>query len=269
MQIRDLGALNGPVLLFGGVYGNVQALEAVLEMAAKLGAVPVCTGDIVAYCADGEACCQIFRRAGIATIAGNCERNLAAGAADCGCGFESGTTCDRLSAQWFAHARASLSAESLRWMQGLPAHIVFSHQGRRYGVLHGGADDIARFVWPAAPDVAAQCEQADSALGPLAGIIAGHCGLGFRQGRWANAGAIGMPPNDGAPKTRYAILQAGALRFHALDYDHASARASMQACGLVQGYEQCLHTGLWPSQDALPPRLRRPSPFLSFPNTPG
>lgn len=30
-------------------------------------------------------------------IAGSCEENLAAGALDCGCGFEEGTACDLLS----------------------------------------------------------------------------------------------------------------------------------------------------------------------------
>ncbi len=257
MQILDLGEAGGPVLLFGGVYGNLQALEAVLEAAHRLGAVPVCTGDIVAYCADGEACCAIFRQENIATIAGNCERNLAAGADDCGCGFTQGTTCDRLSAAWFAHAQKTISPESLAWMRALPDRIMFSHGGRRYGVLHGGADDIARFVWPSGP-VLAQIAQAEAQMGPLGYVVAGHSGLGFRHGRWVNAGAIGMPPNGGSPNTCYALLHHGALRFARLAYDYRAAKAAMEAAGLVQGYEQALVSGWWPSEDVLPQGLRRP-----------
>ena len=256
MQIQDLGKIDGPVLLFGGVYGNLQALEAVLEVVHELDAVPICTGDIVAYCADGEACCTVFRREGIATIAGNCECNLATGAADCGCGFEADTACDRLSAAWFSHAQATVSIQSLAWMRALPDRIIFSHAGRRYGVVHGGADDIARFIWPRA-QVKRHMELAKAQMGPLDAVVAGHCGLGFRQGRWINAGALGMPPNSGRPETCYAVLDRGAVRFERLVYDTNSAIAAMTEIGLTQGYEKTLSSGVWPSQEVLPIGLRR------------
>jgi len=266
MQIRDLGKIDAPVLLFGGVYGNLQALEALLDVANTLGVVPVCTGDIVAYCADGEACCQLFQRENIVTIAGNCERNLATGAADCGCGFEAGTACDRLSAAWFAHAQKTISSRSLAWMRDLPDRITFSHAGRRYGVLHGAAGDIARFIWPVSADIAAQIAIAEAQLGPLDGVISGHAGLGFKQGRWLNSGAIGMPPNGGVPETCFAILNQGAVRFERLAYDHKAAKAAMEVAGLTQGYEKTLASGWWPSEDTLPKRLKRggvfPAPAL-------
>ena len=258
MQIRDLGELERPVLLFGGVYGNLQALEAVLGVAREIGAVPICTGDIVAYCADGEACCEMFRRERVETIAGNCEQNLALGAADCGCGFEPGTACDRLSAAWFGHARATVSDQSLAWMRTLPDRITFSHAGRRYGVLHGGADDIAQFIWPR-EQVAGHIQQAEAQMGALDAVVSGHCGLGFRQGRWINAGALGMPPNGGRPETRYVVLNKGAVRFECLNYDYLSASAAMEVAGLVQGYERALTSGLWPSEDVLPVGFRRAS----------
>ncbi len=257
MQIKDLGEISGPVLLFGGVYGNLQALLAVLKVANELSAVLVCTGDIVAYCADGEACCEVFRAQNIATIAGNCERNLAAGAADCGCGFEEGTACDRLSAAWFAHAQKTISPASLDWMKHLPDRIIFTQSGQRYGVLHGGADDIAQFNWPNGADIVPQIARAEKQLGPLGTVVSGHSGLGFRQGRWLNTGAIGMPPNGGQPETCYAVLHQGAVRFARLSYNYSAAKAAMQAVGLVQGYEQTLASGWWPSQDVLPTRLRQ------------
>jgi len=257
MQIIDIGSISRPVLLFGGVYGNLQALKAVLALAKAQDMQPLCTGDIAAYCADGEACAALMRAENIPAIAGNCERNLAEGADDCGCGFESGTTCDRLSTSWFAHARATITPASRAWMQGLPERLIFSHAGRRYGLLHGGADDIARFVWPGAAGIAAQLAMAEAQMGPLDGVIAGHCGLAFRQGRWVNAGAIGMPPNDGGAETRYAVLKNGAVVFQKLAYDPASAQKAMLVAGLTQGYDTCLQSGFWPSQDVLPKRLKR------------
>ena len=39
--------------------------------------------------------------------------------------------------------------------------------------------------------------------------------------------------------------------------DHAKARRAMEARGLAQGYHETLTTGIWPSEDILPPVLRR------------
>ncbi|OYV85079.1 MAG: radical SAM protein, partial [Acidiphilium sp. 21-68-69] len=90
---------DGPVLVFGGCYSNLQATRALLE-AAKAHEIPpermICTGDVVAYGADPQACAALIRDHGIATVMGNCEEQLGAGAADCGCGFTEGSSCDRL-----------------------------------------------------------------------------------------------------------------------------------------------------------------------------
>ena len=80
-------------------------------------------------------------------VAGNCERQLGAYEDGCGCGFEAGTTCDILSAGWFAHADAKVDAGTREWMAGLPDMILFTHQGQRCAVIHGGAMDVSRFIW--------------------------------------------------------------------------------------------------------------------------
>lgn len=58
MPLLELGTLDGPVLLFGGNYSNLRATEALIAEASRLG-VPadhvICTGDVVAYCADPQA----------------------------------------------------------------------------------------------------------------------------------------------------------------------------------------------------------------------
>ncbi|MDH3791615.1 MAG: metallophosphoesterase, partial [Rhodospirillales bacterium] len=57
-DVLDLGAFDEPVLVFGGPYGNLQATRALLDEAARRGIAPsrlLCTGDVVAYCADPQA----------------------------------------------------------------------------------------------------------------------------------------------------------------------------------------------------------------------
>ena len=106
MRVRDLGEMEGEVLLFGGPYSNLHALQALQDRAGAQGLPPeraICTGDVAAYCADPGPSVSLLRDWGAAVVAGNCERQIAAGAGDCGCGFEAGTACDLLSRGWYAH----------------------------------------------------------------------------------------------------------------------------------------------------------------------
>lgn len=256
---------DGPVLVFGGPYSNLQATQAVLAEAARRGVAPeniVCTGDVVAYCADAEATLDLIMRAGVHVVMGNCEEQLAARADDCGCGFAEGTACDLLSAQWYAHAARCVRDDQRAWMGALPRRIDIDIAGRRLAVVHGGVEKIADYVFASTPG-AEKARQI--ALSRADGVIAGHCGLPFTTtaggALWHNAGAIGMPANDGTPRIWFSMIspEDGGLRVshHALDYDHAAAAARMRAVGLPEGYARALETGLWPSLDVLPQAERR------------
>jgi hypothetical protein len=92
------------------------------------------------------------------------------------------------------------------------------------------------------------------------GVIAGHCGLPFTQAinghLWHNAGAIGMPANDGTPRVWFSLLRPEAdgiaIEHRALAYDHASAAARIRDAGLPEEHAASLETGLWSSCDVLP-----------------
>jgi uncharacterized Fe-S cluster-containing radical SAM superfamily protein/predicted phosphodiesterase len=253
-------AMDGPTLVFGGPYSNLEATRRMLDVAAGLGIPPqriLCTGDVVAYGADASATAALVRGAGIHVLMGNCEESLAAGAGDCGCGFVEGSACDRLAASWYAHAARSLDEGLRRWMAALPRRLVVAIAGRRLAVVHGGARAINRFLFASTP---ARVKREEIEATGCDGVIAGHCGLPFTQiidGRlWHNAGAIGLPANDGTPRVWYSLLvpEPGGLRVehHALDYDHETAARKMRAAALPEGYAEALGTGLWPSCDVLP-----------------
>lgn len=251
---------DGRAIVFGGPYGNLEATQALLDEAARLGVAPgriVCTGDVVAYGADAAATVDRVRAAGIHVVMGNCEESLASRAADCGCGYAPGSACDRLAAAWFAHADRELGAEARAWMAQLPRRIDVAIAGVRLAVVHGGLDAINRFVFAS---TAAATKAEEIARGGVDGIVGGHCGLPFTQvvqGRlWHNAGAIGMPANDGTPRVWFSLLTPVAsglsIEHRALAYDHAAAAAKMRRAGLPEGYAAALETGLWPSCDVLP-----------------
>jgi predicted phosphodiesterase len=251
-----------PVLIFGGVYSNLQALEALMAEAGRRGIEPsnmVCTGDIVAYGADASACVDMIRYMGIACIAGNCEEQLASASEDCGCGYAPGSSCDVLSKTWYEHASRQMSHGQRDWMNSLPPTLDIAMNGLKLKVVHGSLQEVNRFVYASTP---ARIKAHDLDLCGCDGIIAGHCGLPFTQvagGRfWHNAGALGMPANDGTPRVWCSVLMPGAdprsldIEHIALDYDHASASAAMRRAGLPEDYARALGDGLWPSCEILP-----------------
>ena len=142
-------------------------------------------------------------------------------------------------------------------MADLPRRIDIEIGGCRLAVIHGGVDIVNRFVF-ASSARAIKLEEIRKA--GVDGIIAGHCGLPFTQtidGQlWHNAGAIGMPANDGTPRVWFSLLRAEAdgiaIEHRALDYDFSTAAAKMCRADLPQEYAACLETGLWPSCDVLP-----------------
>ncbi|GAA4229148.1 putative phosphodiesterase [Sagittula marina] len=253
----------GPILAFGGPVSNLQATRALRAEAVRLGipaARVICTGDVVAYCGDPVATVAEIRDWGCHVVAGNCERQLAEDAEGCGCGFDEGSTCDRLSAAWYAHARGAMDAETRAWMAGLPDEVSLGN----IAAIHGGWTDISRFLWPTSAEtdfIEELAKRAELTQAPQPQIVlAGHCGLPFcrqiENTLWVNAGSVGMPPNDGSPRTCYAIIDGDRVTQHRLDYDWPGAQSAMQAANLTQGYDRCLETGQWPSLEILPAALR-------------
>ncbi|MGM0583142.1 MAG: metallophosphoesterase family protein [Pseudomonadota bacterium] len=265
-MVADWGEIAGPLVLFGGPVSNRHALEALAAEAARLGVAPgamICTGDLAAYAGEPRACAERVRALGCPVVAGNMEEALGAGAGDCGCGFEEGAACAVMADAWYAHADGEMTHELRAWMAGLPRHAAFRHAGRRWAVTHGGGSAINRFLWPVTPAAELEAELAalQAETGAVDGVISGHSGIGWVRevaGRvWVNAGSAGLPPNDGDPRTEYAVMEDGRAELRRLAYDHAGAAAAMRAAGLAQGYERALETGWWPSEDTLPAQMRR------------
>ena len=250
---------SGPLLVFGGPYSNLEATIAMRRLAKELGIAAgntICTGDVIAYAADPEETADLVRSWGIHVVAGNCEEQIAAGAEDCGCGFEPGSECDRLSRGWYPYANARVTPQTRAWMAGLPSHLTFSYQGLAFHTLHAGTRANNRFLF--ASDSEALAEETARIEADI--VLAGHAGLPFiaRVGEtsWVNAGVIGVPANDGTPDGWFAVITPDAdgirIALRRLAYDYLTAAASMRRSGHANEYARAIVTGVWPSHDVLP-----------------
>ena len=264
-KIINLGKLNNKVLLFGGVYSNLQALEALIEVAKFNNISPgncICTGDIVGYCAQPEESIQLFKNWGAISIAGNVELQLSEGKENCGCDFTVGSRCDDLSKIWYPYAKSKLSKSALDYLKELPQHVSFQFASQQITVVHGSYFNVSEFIYKSTPWIikAPNFEATNSDM-----IIAGHCGLPFHHKNdtklWLNPGVIGMPANNGKPSVWYAIIEetsAGCnFEHHELEYNHMMAHDLMIKENLPQAYAKTLLSGIWNNTDILPETEKR------------
>lgn len=247
--VRDLGEIGGPLIVCGGIYGNLEALEALLAEADRLGLPPsrvIHTGNVVAYCADPQACAERVRALGIVAIKGSVEDRLAAEEDDAATAQDG-----------YGFTVQHMTEELRGWMGGLPRQLVLTLRGNAVRVVHGGVDDSGQYIFGSAP--AGVFREALARAGTEI-VLAGHTGLPFTRfigGRaWHNAGALGLPANDGTPRAWYSLVRPDGDRIvfehRALSYDYRAAAAKIREAGLPDGYARCLETGLWPSLDILP-----------------
>ena len=117
------------MLVFGGPYSNLRALAALRARAEQLGIPPsrcICTGDVVAYCVEPEETTAPSATGAATWWPATARSSWPPGSADCACGFEEGSECDRLAKGWYPFANARMSPESRAWMAGLPSTLTFA-----------------------------------------------------------------------------------------------------------------------------------------------
>lgn len=257
---KQLGDLKGKLLIFGGVYSNLQALEGLLQIAEEEG-IPfsniICTGDIVGYCAQPMACLELIRDNGIHSIAGNVEIQLREEQEDCGCDFTDGGRCDVFSKKWYAYAQQKLNPSFIPWLNELPDFLQFNYAGKKVTVVHGSYEHTSEFIFKSTDWENKEVSFSKSKSNV---IVAGHCGLPFFENRndklWINPGVIGMPANDGETDVWFGILddENGELFFEFLnyEYDHEEAADRMVTNNLPSTYAQTLRNGIWDNCEILP-----------------
>lgn len=264
-RTENINKLTGKVLLFGGVYSNLQALEALMNVAKSEGIPPencICTGDIIGYCAQPEETIQTFKTWGARSIVGNVEIQLRENQEDCGCDFTSGSRCDTFSQQWYTYAKSQLSEDALNYLKTIPDHIQFTIGKTKFTVVHGSYFNVSEFIFKSTPW---EIKQSNFISTKSDGIIAGHCGLPFHHAHgnqyWLNPGVIGMPANDGSAAVWYATIDAENepfnFEFKQLNYNHKLTNTLMLNALLPESYAKTIVSGLWDNMEILPETERK------------
>jgi predicted phosphodiesterase len=230
--------------LISDVHGNLEALDAVLAELDRTepGARLVCSGDIVGYGPDPEACIARLRDRNAVCVIGNHEE-MVLGRRD----FSRCVHAGIVAAVW---TRTALSGESRAYLERLPAWVEAAP-----GVIvcHGNLASADTYV--------STPERAEEALAQLR---AGHpnacvlvCGHTHHQAlhqkvggfqlvtaprdqalEWPcliNPGSVGQARDGTAPRARYAVLDVEGHRvsFHELTYDPVPTIRKLRSAGLV------------------------------------
>lgn len=250
--------------LFGGVYSNDRALEAVLADAALRGAGSLwCLGDLGGFGPHPDRAIERLRAAGVPSLRGNIDDTVGNDRGDCDCGYADPR--DRHFSQLsFDYALARTSAPHKEWLRGLPEQARLKVAGRRVLLCHGSPRRVNEFLWESACSDAFLERLCDDHGAEV--IACSHSGLPWHRalpsGRHViNVGAIGRPANDGRTEVWYAEVELAdevRVELRPVAYDHPALAAEMRAESLPEEFIATILTGWWTTcLENLPARERR------------
>lgn len=117
---RPAARHDGPVAVFGGVYSNHLALEAVLRDARERGAEGLyCLGDLGAFGPNPDKVPPLLRAEDVVVLKGNYDDSLARGLDDCQCGYTDPRD-NRFARLSYRYTFRETSQRWKDWMGGLP-----------------------------------------------------------------------------------------------------------------------------------------------------
>lgn len=269
---HDATLLEGPysrVVVFGGIYNNHLALEAVLDTARKHGAeAAYCLGDLGGFGPSPEKVWPLLLEGGVKTLQGNYEESLSSGREDCNCGYTDPRD-NHFATLSYRYTSENCSSDFKRWMGELPMRRRIQVGECELLLVHGSPRQINEFLFHSTSPVAFLEVLLDQES--CDGLLCTHTGLHWHRrlpsGRdVVNVGVIGRPANDGQPRVWYAMLEDrdGDLRVELLplEYDHVSLAVEMQQQGLPREFIDTIRHGWWTTcLEILPARERARSRY--------
>ena len=245
--------MRAPIALFGGVYSNHLALEALLEDARRRAITEVyCLGDLGAFGPHPDRTFPLLRDAGVKTMQGNYDNSIGNDLSDCQCGYTDPR--DNYFAKLsYDYTYRRTSAENKAWMRQLPDRFEFKLGARRVRLCPGSPRKMNEFLWETTTSTGFLERLCDETKADI--IVATHTGLHWHRelpsGRhFVNCGVIGRPSNDGRTSVYYTVLTvdelgATVVEFVPLAYDYERLAAEMRTEALPEEFVATIETGWW------------------------
>lgn len=239
------------IAVFGGVYNNYLALQALVHDARKRGAERLfCLGDLGAFGPHPNRVFPILLEHDIAVVQGNYDHSVGNDLKDCQCGYTDPR--DNYFAQIsYDYTYRNTSLEFKRWQKHLPPEMRLEFGGKRLVLCHGSPRKTNEFLWESTtPTHFLRKLHADYEADI---ILATHTGIHWKRelrdgGFFANVGVIGRPENDGRTNVWYAVLTANGgveIEFIPLDYDYQRLAHEMEVEGQPREFIDTILTGWW------------------------
>jgi diadenosine tetraphosphatase ApaH/serine/threonine PP2A family protein phosphatase len=239
------------IAVFGGVYSNYLALEAVCRDARGRGAQSLyCLGDLGAFGPHPERVFPLLDRHQVTTIQGNYEVSLAARLDDCRCGYTDPRD-NRFARLAYEYTAAKTSDAAKDWMGALPGSLRRDFGSRSLLMAHGSPRKVNEFLWRSTSSVPFLARMLDDARADL--LLVTHTGLPWHRalpdGRHVvNVGVIGRPANNGRTEVVYALLTDGGVlevEWIWVAYDHARLAREMEEERIPGEFVETILTGWW------------------------
>jgi predicted phosphodiesterase len=239
------------IAVFGGVYNNYLALEALVRNAKNRGAQKLyCLGDLGAFGPHPNRVMPLLLQHDIDVVQGNYDHSVGNGLRDCQCGYTDPR--DNHFAQLsYDYTFAHTSDEFKQYQKKLPPEIRFEFGGRRFLLCHGSPRKTNEFLWESTtPDHFLEKLFRDFQADV---ILATHTGIHWQRKVgdkiFANVGVIGRPENDGQTNVWFAIIDASGgeieIEFVKLEYDYERLAQEMRGENLPQEFVETVLTGWW------------------------
>lgn len=256
--IRGAGELAeyGKIGVFGGVYSNHRALEALLEdaQARRLEAL-FCLGDLGGFGPNPDRVFPLLVGAGVHVLQGNYDHSVGHARPDCACGYTDPAD-NRFAGLAYGYTLAHTGPANRAWLAGLPPELRLQIGGRSALLCHGSPRRTNEFLWDSTSPTPFLARLARDAGADV--VLVTHTGLHWLRrlpegGLFVNVGALGRPANDGRTHVWYAILEArprssgGGVdaQLVPLAYEHEALAREMEAERLPAEFVETVRTGWW------------------------
>lgn len=258
--------------VFGGLYNNHLALQAVLEDATRRGASALYNlGDFGGFGPHPDRVFPLLEQYGVVSMQGNYDHSIGNRLDDCACGYTDPR--DNHYAQISYDYTASNTSDAHKdLLRELPSELRRTWSGRRVLMSHGSPRQVNEFLWASTSPTTflehllAQ-HQADV-------LLVTHTGIPWTRelpggGVVVNVGAIGRPANDGRTGVWYCLVRhdvPGTTELQCelvyVPYDHERLAREMRDEGLPEEFVETILTGWWTTcLEVLPAKERAAGQF--------